>query len=364
MTSRTARGLAWRLRSHVLIVEPTITPEAKAWLVSLACEKAKDHGYPHELWTTRLLARHAREHGPAAGHGCLARLVQGTVCKILGREEIKPHKVRYYLEQRDPEFAEKMAEVLCVYRKVKLLKKIAVASKKKPSDAVAIMNGETSSTPATAAGMLADTAAAGLIIAHGHFLHDPAFRKIIAAGASVTDILSGSFGRVFVAAPAVRDDRYRRLLGRPNHSLIQLRVVVGLHENDFGRRGDHVSVRDDVALRDGDPGTGQDRLAGVGDDLDRAGDPEPADIIEWLLPDCLAERERQDWSGTGHILAQNERCPGFLDFLNRRQFPRPGPHDLEGERGEAGLVITDDERLYTRAQNHHDTGACWRPARH
>ena len=53
--------------------EPTITPEARAWLVSLACDKAKDHGYPHELWTTRLLARHAREHGPAAGHDCLAR---------------------------------------------------------------------------------------------------------------------------------------------------------------------------------------------------------------------------------------------------------------------------------------------------
>ena len=54
--------------------EPTITPEAKAWLVSLACDKAKEHGYPHELWTTRLLARHARERGPAAGHQCLARL--------------------------------------------------------------------------------------------------------------------------------------------------------------------------------------------------------------------------------------------------------------------------------------------------
>ena len=64
--------------------EPTITPEAKAWLVSLACDKAKEHGYPHELWTTRLLARHARERGPAAGHECLANLVQGTVCKILG----------------------------------------------------------------------------------------------------------------------------------------------------------------------------------------------------------------------------------------------------------------------------------------
>jgi hypothetical protein len=39
----------------------------------------------------------------------------------------------------------------------------------------------------TAAGMLPDMAAAGLIIGHGHFLHDPAFRRIIAAGSSVTD---------------------------------------------------------------------------------------------------------------------------------------------------------------------------------
>ena len=123
--------------------EPTITPEAKAWLVSLACDKAKDHGYPHELWTTRLLARHAREHGAAVGHGCLANLVQGTVCKILGQEEVKPHKVRYYLERRDAEFEQKMAEVLCVYREVQVLKKAAAKAKKtsnKPRKPVAIVS--------------------------------------------------------------------------------------------------------------------------------------------------------------------------------------------------------------------------------
>src|SRR3984893_10567314 len=97
--------------------EPKISLQAKAWLVSLACRKAKDLDYPHELWTTRLLARHAREHGPAEGHACLAKLAQGTVCKILDQEEVKPHKVRYYLERRDPEFKQKMAEVLCVYRR-------------------------------------------------------------------------------------------------------------------------------------------------------------------------------------------------------------------------------------------------------
>ena len=118
--------------------EPTITPEAKAWLVSLACDKAKDHGYPHELWTTRLLADHARKRGPAAGHRCLAHLVQGTVCKILGNEEIKPHKVRYYLENRDAEFERKMAEVLCVYREVAVLKKARAKSNKTKSKAKAV----------------------------------------------------------------------------------------------------------------------------------------------------------------------------------------------------------------------------------
>jgi hypothetical protein len=108
----------------------TITPEAKAWLVSLACQKAKDFGYPHELWTTRLLARHAREHGPTAGHECLAKLVQGTVCKILDAHAVKPHRIRYYLEHRDPEFEEKMAHVLCIYREVEILKK---ADAKEPS---------------------------------------------------------------------------------------------------------------------------------------------------------------------------------------------------------------------------------------
>ena len=120
--------------------EPTITAEAKAWIADLACRKAKEFGYPHELWTTRLLARHARERGPAEGHPCLARLVQGTLCKILNGQEIKPHKVRYYLERRDPEFKRKMAEVLCVYREVKLIKETAATAKQKPSDDVAILS--------------------------------------------------------------------------------------------------------------------------------------------------------------------------------------------------------------------------------
>jgi len=123
--------------------EPTITVEAKTWVVALACRKAKELGYPHEMWTTRLLAGHVRKHGPAEGHACLSRLAQGTVCKILDAQEIKAHKVRYYLERRDPEFKAKMAQVLCVYREVKILKKAAAAAAKKnqkPSEAMTVIS--------------------------------------------------------------------------------------------------------------------------------------------------------------------------------------------------------------------------------
>ena len=40
--------------------EPVITDEARTFIVDPACRKAKDFGYPHELWTTRLLTGHIR----------------------------------------------------------------------------------------------------------------------------------------------------------------------------------------------------------------------------------------------------------------------------------------------------------------
>ena len=100
----------------------TITPEARAWLISLACQKPKDLGYSYELWTTDLLSRHVRRHYHSAGHPSLANLSRGTVSKILSKSQIKPHKYNYYLERRDPEFETKMAQVLCVYKEVAIMK--------------------------------------------------------------------------------------------------------------------------------------------------------------------------------------------------------------------------------------------------
>jgi transposase len=100
----------------------SISSEARAWVVALACQKPKDLGYPHEMWTTTLLAEHVRVHAEAAGYPALRRLARGTVSKILTKSQVRPHKISYYLERRDPEFEAKMAQVLLVYRHVELLR--------------------------------------------------------------------------------------------------------------------------------------------------------------------------------------------------------------------------------------------------
>ena len=53
--------------------EPVITEQAKAWVVSLACTKPKDHGYAAEVWSHRQLAQHVRENARAQGHPSLSR---------------------------------------------------------------------------------------------------------------------------------------------------------------------------------------------------------------------------------------------------------------------------------------------------
>ena len=100
--------------------EPVITQEAKAWVINLACKKPTDYGYAAETWTRSALADHARKYAPEAGHDCLKKAAKATVQRILDEHPIRPHKMAYYLERRDPEFEQKMVDILCVYKEVNL----------------------------------------------------------------------------------------------------------------------------------------------------------------------------------------------------------------------------------------------------
>ena len=105
---------------------PQISDEAKAWVIDLACRQPKSLGMAAELWTLSALAVYVASQATAAGFPRLSRAGKTTVWRILEAHELKPHRVRYYLEQRDAQFERKMAEVLMVYRDVGLYRADAV----------------------------------------------------------------------------------------------------------------------------------------------------------------------------------------------------------------------------------------------
>ena len=90
----------------------------RAFVVDLACQRPADLGYAAELWTNDLLTAHVRKVAEAAGHPRLATVATGSVHNILADAQIKPHKMAYYCERRDPNFKAKMHNVLLLHEQL------------------------------------------------------------------------------------------------------------------------------------------------------------------------------------------------------------------------------------------------------
>jgi transposase len=105
-------------------IKPVITDDARSWVMSLACQAPKELGYAYEVWTYSLLKKHIRERCKEAGYASLLRIDKSVLHTILSKGNIKPHKVRYYLEKRDAEFDKKMVNVLQVYKQIELTNKL------------------------------------------------------------------------------------------------------------------------------------------------------------------------------------------------------------------------------------------------
>jgi transposase len=97
-----------------------VSDAAIAWVQNSACQKPKELGYAQELWTYGLLTAHLRREARSAGYPEMEQVCRSKLHKILMQGELRPHKVRYYVERRDPEFESKMA-VLHVYKEVEIL---------------------------------------------------------------------------------------------------------------------------------------------------------------------------------------------------------------------------------------------------
>lgn len=98
-----------------------IKQEEKAWVIHLACEEPATFGYAQATWTYSLLLKHIQSNAEAKGFPSLKNLARSKLWSILNDTDIKPHKVAYYLEKRDPEFEAKMFQVLCVYKEIDVL---------------------------------------------------------------------------------------------------------------------------------------------------------------------------------------------------------------------------------------------------
>ena len=97
-----------------------ISQDAVAWIINTACQRPADLGYSQELWTMAALHKHIQGHAAEAGFPRLAAVSKTRIQQILKEQEIKPFKIKYYCEKRDPDFEAKMHNVLTVYKQVEM----------------------------------------------------------------------------------------------------------------------------------------------------------------------------------------------------------------------------------------------------
>ena len=95
-----------------------ITDEEKAWIINIACQKPTAFGYATETWTYARLTSHINKTAEDAGYIRLSTIHKSTVHTILDEADIKPFRIKYYCENRDPQFDEKMHNVLLVYKQL------------------------------------------------------------------------------------------------------------------------------------------------------------------------------------------------------------------------------------------------------
>ena len=97
-----------------------ITDSDITWVINKACQKPKDYGYSAELWYPASFTRFINSIAEQEGHPRMATVTETTLRRILANAKIRPFKISYYCEKRDPDFDSKMHDVLVIYKQLSL----------------------------------------------------------------------------------------------------------------------------------------------------------------------------------------------------------------------------------------------------
>lgn len=97
-----------------------ITMNAQSWVISLACSKPEDlpMAPKTQQWTITSLTNYVRQHCLEEGFKELETVQRSTIWNILNDRDIKPHRIKYYLERKDLEFKPKAEKVLLLYKRI------------------------------------------------------------------------------------------------------------------------------------------------------------------------------------------------------------------------------------------------------
>lgn len=93
-----------------------ITDEEKLGSSDITCQKLAAFGCAAETWTYAKLTSHINKTAEGSGYLRLSTIHKSTVNTILDEANIKPLRIKYYQQNRDPQFDEKMHNVLFVYK--------------------------------------------------------------------------------------------------------------------------------------------------------------------------------------------------------------------------------------------------------
>ena len=97
-----------------------ISDDDITWVVNKACQKPLDYGFSAEFWYPASFTRFIQSIAVKEGHPRLEHVSEFSLRKILANAKIRPFKVTYYCEKRDPDFDSKMHNVLVIYKQVSL----------------------------------------------------------------------------------------------------------------------------------------------------------------------------------------------------------------------------------------------------